>query len=163
MPLQQRIDYLPPRNKSGKREIESGEDIVTLLRDVRASLACVELGFSRKTLKEVLAVVESGKYKLNGTNHTIPIKVDLKDAEECVRNYRTYSKRGCWTCKQHAGDTAFYYCFVHEGNDYSLKNKCSTRDSPMIIKHYTNPCEKYESNHFEGPLKSVEEIIEEAE
>lgn len=110
MPVKNLIKYYPLSTK-----IESEEDILRLLRDVKTSIGSVigQETAEKFKLKDILEIVMKGKYESGRTQ--IPYEIDLSAARELIEA----SYGGCSGCRhykmarsvpEHIG----IYCGKHE-------------------------------------------------
>ena len=134
-----------------------------MLRDVRVDIGRVDSSFADVDLTKVLAVVEAGKYEINGNVST---RIDLSYAKGVIDAYRRYSEGGCQSCVNLGRETidtqdatSGWYCRVSDP-DYD-KNAVGDGPrvrysgfSPKVRKHYQNPCSDYVPR-FSPPLKEL--------
>lgn len=142
----------------------SPESVLSMLHDVRDDIKKLDAGFADADLKRVLAVVETGKYVVNGKVST---HIDLSSAKSVIEAYREHSEGGCQSCKSLGRETidaqdasSGWYCEVSDP-DY---NKNAVGDepgvlyegfSPKVKKHYHDPCKSWEPTFSQ----KLEEII----
>ena len=126
-----------------------------MLVDVRASIAKQEPSFGEKSLREVLDVVEGGRYSFSG------VLFDLSSALADVKSYRRNSEKSCRSCQyfKHSdvkadSDRWFFYCGHYEKGWYSRVVKGTLRPkngkpkeyvgfSPTTKEFFNKGCEKW--------------------
>ena len=132
----------------GRLEDLSPESVISMLREVKADIGRLDSSFADSDLARVLAVVEEGKYKVNGNVST---HVDLLSARSVIYTYRKYSEGGCQSCVNLGRE-------VIDAEDASVGLYCKKLDpdydadaiegprvryegsSPKIRTHYDKPC-----------------------
>lgn len=131
----------------------SSESVLSMLQDVRVDIGKLEGSFADVDLIRVLAVVEAGKYEVNGN---VSIRIDLSSANEVIDTYRRYSEEGCLSCVSlgietiSAQDTiTAWYCQVSDpGYDDSVSGDIPRVRykgfSSKIRKHHSVPCDSWE-------------------
>jgi len=155
MPLLSEVKY-----ESGINNFKSisSQKVLSMLKDVRAEIGKLESLFNSTSLKEVLAVIEKGAYKVNGD---IQIRVNLSGAKRIIEFYRENSEGGCQSCRAFTRDIfnddmdSFCYCDVKEDAEQTPK-KCGYNAgfSPLIKKYYHTPCEVW-NPHFSPTLDEL--------
>jgi len=130
----------------------SADSVLSMLRDVQTDIGRVDSSFAYADLAKVLAVVETGKYEVNGSVST---RIDLSSAKGVVDAYRRYSEGGCQSCVNLRRETidaqdatSRWYCRVSDPN-YDA-NAISDRPgvrysgfSPKVRKHHDMPCDDW--------------------
>ena len=130
----------------------SPESVLSMLHEVRADLEKLDGSFADLDLTRVLAVVEAGKYEINGSVLT---RIDLSSAKRVVKAYRENSEGGCKSCVNLGRETidaqdatSGWYCRLDDP-DYD-KNAVGDRlgvryegFSPKVTRHYNTPCDSW--------------------
>ncbi len=132
----------------------SPDSVRSMLREVQKDIEKVDSSFADADLTKVLAVVETGKYEVNGSVST---RIDLLSAKGVVDAYRRYSEGGCQSCVSLGRETidaqdatSGWYCRVSDP-DYDA-NAIGDRPgvrysgfSPKVRKHHDVPCDDWKS------------------
>ena len=161
------IKYETPFGKGDSKKI-TPESVLEMLRAVRNDIGSLNPPFVNRSLREVLEVVESGKYTVEGT---LTKKIDLREPQAVIQVYRRQSGGGCRSCVSLGretidaqGATSGWYCEISDP-DFN-KNAVGDRHgcrysgfSPKVKEHYDNPCGDWKPK-FSKPL---DKILEEAE
>jgi len=130
----------------------SPDSVLSMLRDVQVDIGRVDSSFVDADLTKVLAVVETGKYEVNGSVST---RIDLSSAKGVVNAYRRYSEGGCQSCVSLGRETidaqdatSGWYCRVSDP-DYDA-NAIGNRPrvkyngfSPKVRKNHNTPCDDW--------------------
>jgi len=134
--------------------------VLSMLHDVRKDIGDLDPDFSKKTLPEVVEVIESGQYEvMNGTL----TRINLSSARGIVEAYRRGSEGGCMSCKNEqmivvdAQDRdCFWFCKVHEVDYKTVTKACGygLGSSPMVKIHDQNPCDQWDPK-FSRTLEKV--------
>lgn len=150
MPLLQEVKYERKIDRLG--DIPTGDvpkEVLSMLRDVRDSIGKLDGSFANVDLLNVLKIVETGKYEIEGNVST---KIDLSSAKSVINAYREYSEGGCQSCVSFGRETidaqdatSGFYCQVSDPdyNENAIGDRPGVRysgSSPKIKKHYKNPC-----------------------
>ncbi len=128
----------------------SPNSVLSMLRDVQADISRVYPSFVDADLTKVLAVIETGKYEVNGKD--ISICIDLSSAKSVIHAYRESSEGGCQSCVKLGRETidaqdatSGLYC-QESDPDYDA-NTIGDRPrvrykgfSPKVRKYYDMPC-----------------------
>jgi hypothetical protein len=130
----------------------SPDSVLSMLRDVQTDIGRVDSSFADADLTKVLAVVETGKYEVNGSVST---RIDLSSAKDVIDAYKRYSEGGCQSCVSLGRETidaqdatSGWYCRVSDP-DYDA-NAIGDRPgvrysgfSPKVKKHHNMPCDNW--------------------
>ncbi len=130
----------------------SPDSVLSMLQDVKADIGRVDGSFADVDLTRVLAVVETGKYEINGSVST---RIDLSSAKGVIDAYRTYSEGGCQSCLTLGRETidaqdatSGWYCRVSDP-DFDA-NAIGDRPrvkysgfSPKVKKYHDRPCDDW--------------------
>ncbi len=141
-------------------KIETEQDIVELLKDVRKDIRTSNSKLVLRRLREVLIHVEEGKYIHNGESR-IETEIDLSKATFLVNEYKQKSARNCIVCNNReiksTEDIGDYnvWCSLTE-----IESDVDSRQghSPRIKEYYEKGCDDYHSN-----FRSLEQVLAEAE
>src|SRR3989344_9090130 len=113
-----------------------------MLCEIRDSIGKIHPPFLKLGMKEILEIVESEEYVIEGTLQT---KIALKEAEAVIDEYRDMSEGGCRSCKHRIAavadaqdGTRYHYCNAFEKYDDGREGF-----SEMVNKHYKSPCSKW--------------------
>ena len=149
MPLLQEVKYETKIKLGDIPAVEVPKVVLSMLHDVRDSVGKLNSSFLNAGLVKVLAVVETGKYELDGEVST---RIDLSSAKKVIDSYREYSEGGCQSCLNLGRETidaqdasSGFYCRASDP-DYdknAIGDKLGVRYegfSPKISKYYKNPC-----------------------
>ena len=149
MPLLQEVKYETKIKLGDIPAVEVPKVVLSMLHDVRDSVGKLNSSFLNAGLVKVLAVVETGKYELDGEVST---RIDLSSAKKVIDFYREYSEGGCQSCLNLGRETidaqdasSGFYCRASDP-DYdknAIGDKLGVRYegfSPKISKYYKNPC-----------------------
>ena len=149
MPLLQEVKYETKIKLRDIPAVEVPKVVLSMLHDVRDSVGKLNSSFLNAGLVKVLAVVETGKYELDGEVST---RIDLSSAKKVIDSYREYSEGGCQSCLNLGRETidaqdasSGFYCRASDP-DYdknAIGDKLGVRYegfSPKISKYYKNPC-----------------------
>lgn len=130
----------------------SPQFILSILYDIRKNIEELDSSFVNIDLVRMLAIIESGKYEINGTVST---RINLSSAKRVVDTYRKYFEGGCQSCVNFGKETidtqdakSGWYCKISD-SDYN-KDEIGNRPrvyyaglSPKVRKHYKNPCDDW--------------------
>ena len=128
------------------------DSVLSMLRDVRVDIGRVDSSFADVDLTKVLAVVEAGKYEINGNVST---RIDLSYAKGVIDAYRRYSEGGCQSCVSLGRETidaqdatSGWYCQVFDPDYYvnAISDRSGVRYegfSPKVRKHHNMPCDDW--------------------
>jgi ribosomal protein L18E len=142
----------------------SSDSILSMLKDVKADIRRVDDSFTDVNLVRVLAIIEKGKYLVNGSVITI---IDLSSAKNVVEAYRRYSEGGCQSCINLGRETIDaqdaspgLYCRVndpdYDANALGYRSRVSYSGfSPKVRKHHNLPCDDWKPRF----LPKLEELI----
>ena len=124
--------------------------VKAMLYTIRTEIGRVDPYFADRNLAEVLAVVESGTYQMNGS---IAIRIDLSPAKSVIKTYREHSEGGCRSCLSLArrnipaiDASSGLYCKVSDP-DYDTQGDrlrahiCGL--SPKVKRHYESACDAW--------------------
>lgn len=132
----------------------SPKTILDLLKNARSDIALSNDSFGRKSLSEVLRIIESGAYELPKQSGQEPVRIiDLSEAKKHIEFYRRNSEGGCKSCLNLGiecvdnQDTDFsFYCRISDPEYNRLQatlrgNGCSFIGySSKVSTHYNSPC-----------------------
>jgi hypothetical protein len=143
----------------------SPKSVILMLQDVRVYIGKLETSFAKNDLSEIVAIVESGSYKINGSVSTC---VDLSSAKGVINTYREYSEGGCKSCISLGREvidaqdaTTGWYCKISDP-DYDADTPAKDQRvryegfSPKVKEYYDAPCNSWKPKFS---LK-LEELIE---
>jgi hypothetical protein len=129
--------------------IEKEEQLIDFLKEIKSSIGrylnIVNLTSPKESLKDILKIVEEGKYE-GRRNTTVTLeqdpiyRIDLSKAKQIIYNYRRNSEGGCQSCKKIASympcqDEHVTYCTLFEVADV-----VSSGSSPRISAFYQAGC-----------------------
>jgi len=126
------------------RELSS-EMVLEMLQDIQGDIKELDSSYRDKDLINILKIVESGEYVIEGER--IKIWIDLSSAKSIVEGYRRGSERGCFSCKELGKQTidaqdgsVGYYC-KQSDPDYDSKTGVKySGPSPKISNHIDDAC-----------------------
>ena len=125
----------------------SPESVLKMVSNVRREIGELDPSFADVDLVRVVAVIEAGKYEINGR---ITTNLDLSSAKDIINIYRNNSEGGCKSCSDFSSDIinndrdTFFYCEKKEHYQRTPK-VCGYNIgfSPELKKYYETPCNSW--------------------
>ena len=155
MPIIIPADYEPKQEK-----IESEQQLVELIQDVRTSISELDFHFGDKLYEEVLKIIEEQKahdiHDGGLSSHSL-VRIDLTQAEHLIHGYRNGSEGGCGPCRHFGSympmpDETALWCGKHENVDDIADNN---NRSPLISKYLKTGCPERDLKF----KRTVEEVL----
>lgn len=158
MPLIINADY-----ETEQRRIESEQQLVELIQDVRTSISELEYGFKNKSYMEVLKIIErERRYNSKGSEQTADhslVRINLNEAALLIQEYRHGSEGGCSACISLGRETplpgdVLFWCSKFEKFDGEGEADLNCR-SPRLKKYWDTGCKELEPRF----KRTVEEVL----
>ena len=144
------------RCETNLSELNSEEDAVNLLREIRRKTGLLDHRLSDMDLKEILGVIERDRYEIPRAEYGIDDVVDFSEARALYQEYRRLSEGGCDSCNH------LNYSKPMPDETYSWCGKRETEKdvrpedgiSPRIRKYSKEGCEEI-ARHF----RKLEDVL----
>jgi len=148
----------PYKFKSSLDKVATEEDIIKLLQEVKDDISFMDGSISKKSLSQVLDIIESGNYDSPTENgEHLRNSIDLSSAKSLVSSYHVHSEDGCQSCKHYASahlkpTQLVSYCGLIEHPE--TVNFDFNESSPLVKQYYIQGC-----LNREPIFRSLEEVL----
>ncbi len=159
MGLETKIKYKPKIKISPK-------SVKEMFYDIKSSISKLDNSFENLSNKEILKIIEKGKYKIK--NEQFDTIIDLSRPEVVMNIYRNDSEGGCQSCVSLGRETidaqdatSGIYCKKSDPdyNSHAIGEPGVKYEglSPKIRKHYNSPCKDWKPT-FSPTIEKLLEI-----
>lgn len=145
MGLETKIEY---KSKIKNFNGISPDSVKEMFYDIKSSISRLDNSFEKLKDKEILKIIEEGKYKIK--NEQFDTIIDLSYAEAIISSYRENSEGGCQSCvsnhtyvidaQDHSSQD---YCAVSKPNYLDLYELRKAGLTKKIHEHYHSPCSEW--------------------